>query len=238
MNWMVLGIESSGTNSGIALLRGDELLLEMSRPTNAAHNEALPLLIEAALRESGLSPAGLNGIGITIGPGMFTSLRVGLSLAKGLALVHGIPLAGVGTLPALAATVGPSRPVLAVIDARKSQVYAALYDGGDELVPPCVVSPDELPRVLPAACRPVLAGSGASLCLDRLRDANIAAEDSGVIHPRPGVIARAAAAAIAAGRLAPPDEIEPLYVRRTDAEMVREKQRAGLTAPRVRPELL
>lgn len=218
---VILGIETSGTESGIALLRDDELLLETSRATGAAHNEALPLLLEAAFRDTGVGPAGLDGIGVTIGPGMFTSLRVGLSVAKSIALVRGIPVVGVGTLPALAATVGPGRPVLAVIDARKSQVYAALFDGGRELLAPCVVTPAELPALLPAGLHAVIAGSAMDLCVGPLRESGIGVEPSGVSYPLPSVIARTAAMSIAAGHAGPPDDIEPLYIRRTDAELNR-----------------
>jgi tRNA threonylcarbamoyladenosine biosynthesis protein TsaB len=223
----ILGIETSGTESGVALLRGDELLLAVNRPTGAAHNEALPLLLEAAFRDSGVGPAGLDGIGVTIGPGMFTSLRVGLSVAKSIALVRDIPVVGVGTLPALAATVGPGRPVLAVIDARKAQVYAALYDHGRELLAPCVVMPAELPSLLPAGLRPVVAGSGAGLCVGPLRESGVDVCESGIIQPLPAVIARTAATAIAAGNVGTPDDIEPLYIRRTDAELSRSAGRPG-----------
>jgi tRNA threonylcarbamoyladenosine biosynthesis protein TsaB len=239
-----LGIETSGTQTGLALVR-DSGIITRTRACGTTHNEhVLPMLAEL-LAEAGIGPKDLTAIGVTAGPGMFTSLRVGLSTAKGLALPHSVPVKAVGTLPALAhssphpasctlhlAPCTSSPPVLALIDARKSEVYAALYDGSRELLAPCVLSPSALPAVLHSALSAlhstlVLSGSGVPLCLDALRSAGVAVEDTQVRHPSAAAVARLALALIDAEG---PDDLarlEPLYLRRTDAELNREVHRRG-----------
>jgi tRNA threonylcarbamoyladenosine biosynthesis protein TsaB len=193
------------------------------------HNEVILPLLKELFDEAGLAPADLAAIGVTIGPGMFTSLRVGLSAAKGLAVAHGIPVKGIGTLPGLAASVTPARTVLALVDARKSEVYAALYDGSSEALAPCVVSPSALPDILRSTISdsrfPIaLAGSGTHLCLDALNSAGITAEDSDVRYPSAAAVARLADERIQSEGRDDTSRLEPLYLRRTDAELNRERR--------------
>ena len=230
MQLVVLGIETSGVDTGLALVRDGAIVFTHVEPPGATHSEiALPLL-DRLLRENGISPSDIDAIGVTIGPGMFTSLRVGLAAAKGLALARGTPIKGIGTLSALATGVTTQEPVLAVVDARKGEVYAAVYCKGRELLAAYVTAPAALPATLQSAiCNltraalPV-AGSGTLLCLDLLRTAGIRATDTGVRHPDPAVVARLAALEIGAGRTDNIESLEPLYLRRTDAELNRERQ--------------
>lgn len=230
MHLTVLGIETSGVDTGLALLRDGAIVFTHVEPPGPTHSEiALPLL-DRLLRENSISPSDIDAIGVTIGPGMFTSLRVGLAAAKGLALARRTPIKGIGTLSALAAGTMTREPVLAVVDARKGEVYAAAYQSGRELLAPCVVTPAALPArlqsgvgSLSSAALPV-AGSGTLLCLDLLRAAGIPATDSGTRHPDPAVVARLAAIEINAGRADDLESLEPVYLRRTDAELNRERQ--------------
>jgi tRNA threonylcarbamoyladenosine biosynthesis protein TsaB len=164
-----LGIETSGTSTGLAIIRDGSVVVETTERSECGHNETLIPLIKSALDQAGVSESKLSGIGVTIGPGMFTSLRVGLSVVKGLALARRIPVKGIGTLPALALSVpAGGRPVLAVVDARKGQVYAALYASDQAvLAEPCVVFPGDLVETL-AAKAPhgqvlLVAGTGSGL---------------------------------------------------------------------------
>ncbi|MBM3315614.1 tRNA (adenosine(37)-N6)-threonylcarbamoyltransferase complex dimerization subunit type 1 TsaB, partial [candidate division WOR-3 bacterium] len=135
---LVLGIETSGTDTGVALLAGEQVLAEISCPSVSGHNENLLRLVRQALGAH--TVAGLAVIGVTIGPGMFTALRVGLAVAKGLALAAGAGLKGIGTLDALAAAVGGSGEVLTLVDARRREVYAALFRGGAAVLGPALVA--------------------------------------------------------------------------------------------------
>jgi tRNA threonylcarbamoyladenosine biosynthesis protein TsaB len=166
---------------------------------------------------------------VNIGPGMFTSLRVGVSTAKGLAIAHRIPIVGLSSLWGLASTALPSLDgVLAVIDARKHQVYAALYMGGKTPFPPAVIAPEELALAAGKALRGrtgiVAAGDGTSLCADLFAAAGIRLEPSGIAVPSPGVIAVEAGRRIALDEADDIATLEPLYLRRTDAELTRERK--------------
>jgi tRNA threonylcarbamoyl adenosine modification protein YeaZ len=157
---------------------------------------------------------------------MFTSLRVGLATAAALALPRGIPVKGISTLAALAAsTTDKSAPVLVLIDARRQQVYAALYKEGKELVAPAALAPTGLPALLESLAPDVpllLAGSGTELCRSYLAGRQV--EDSGVRFPAATAVARLAAEAITRTGGDDLDRLAPLYLRRTDAEINRARR--------------
>ncbi len=222
----LLGIETSGRRTGVALVAGSTVLAELEEP-GLNHNEVIIAAIDRCLAAAGQTLAGVAGIGVTIGPGMFTSLRVGLSVARGLALARAIPLKGVNTLAALARSVDAPL-VLSVIDARKQQVYACLYESGRPVTGQQPLAPAGLGALLAPLVRSrtvVLAGSGSDACAVALAAAGIKCEKSELVYPPARVIA-----GVAAGLLADegPDDVArlmPLYLRRTDAELARERNR-------------
>jgi tRNA threonylcarbamoyladenosine biosynthesis protein TsaB len=225
---LFLGIDSSGTRTGIAIALGENTLAEETTD-GSTHNEVMLALLETALRKGDAALADLCGIGVTIGPGMFTSLRVGLATAKALCLTHAIPLKGVNTLTALARTTGEKeQPVLAVVDARKQQVYAAAYRREEPVLEPCVVVPEELPALLRPALTDdaalVICGA-ADLVAGELSRAGIPTAVSETEFPSPAVVARLAGQFIEAGSSDDPAALVPLYLRKTDAELTREKNR-------------
>jgi len=93
--------------------------------------EAVIPMVERVLRAAGLGYGELDRFAVTVGPGSFTGIRVGLAAARGLALATGKPLIGVTALEALAATAQRSIPILAAIAARRGEIYAQLFDGTD-----------------------------------------------------------------------------------------------------------
>jgi len=119
-----------------------------------------------------------------------------------------------------------AQPVLAVIDARKSQVYAALYRDGKPLIAPSVLTPAELAGLFKvrAGQNLALVGDGSNLCLAALREAGIETIATGIMSPSPRIIALAAARALQDGDGDDIEMLEPLYLRRTDAELNREKK--------------
>lgn len=228
---MVLGIETSGTSTGLALAVGGRVVAELVEHSTCGHNEVLLPLLDRLLKDAGVTVRNLTGIGVDIGPGMFTSLRVGTSAAKGLALAHRLPIVGLSSLWSLARTARPTLDrVLPMVDARKHQVYAALYLAGRQAIPPSVMSPEQLlPEVkaaMPELGRLLVAGSGVLACADRLATAGIELEPSGVETASPGVVAVEAEERITEGRVDDLAAIEPLYLRRTDAELTRERKAA------------
>ncbi|HJW70308.1 MAG TPA: tRNA (adenosine(37)-N6)-threonylcarbamoyltransferase complex dimerization subunit type 1 TsaB, partial [Candidatus Binatia bacterium] len=112
------------------MARDQVVLAEDAEPTSRSHVTSLPGLVERVLARAGLTVRDVEGLAVSIGPGSFTGLRIGLGLAKGLAFAGGVPLATVSTLEALAevAEAAPGQRVCAALDARKHEVYAALFD--------------------------------------------------------------------------------------------------------------
>ncbi len=115
-----------------------------------------------------------------------------------------------------------------MIDARKQQVYAALYLDGRPALPPSVMTPEELVArargVLAGRPRLVATGSGAGICTDPFAAAGMGLEAAGIDVPSPGVIAREAGERIASGQADGIASLEPLYLRRTDAELTRDRR--------------
>ena len=226
---LVLGIETSGKTTGLALVDSGRVVAEMVEDSDCGHNEVLMPLLDRLLRGAGVKVGELSGIGVDMGPGMFTALRVGTSTAKGLAIAHRTPIVGLSSLWGLARTVAANLDgVLAVIDARKQQVYTALYLDGKAAIQPSVMNPGELvsevARILSGRTSLVAAGNGTGICADLFAAAGIEIEATGVEVPSPGVIAIEAGERIAKGQVDDIASLEPLYLRRTDAELTREQK--------------
>ncbi len=163
-----------------------------------------------------------------LGPGSFTGLRVGVATARGLAASTGLPLAGVGTLEALAHGIargpGAGRACLAVLDARRGEAFAAAGDpSGGLFWGPWVGSPGQLAdRVAELPERPLAAGSGAVRFRDELEDRGAEVpDDEDPVHRVSAVDVCALAAAGRPGGEA--DGLEPIYLRPPDAERWRER---------------
>ena len=190
------------------------------------HAEHLMAVIEAALRASGIGYRDLSAIAVSIGPGSFTGLRVGVSAARGLALALKIPAIGVTTLEALAAeaaAIFPGRAVLAALDAGREEIHAAVYDKALALTyGPAVTNLVEAAAMAQRADA-VLAGTAASL----IATAAGHALDAGPAAPTADI---ATYARLAAAK-GPGERPKPLYLRSADA-----KPQAGFILPRQDPK--
>ena len=124
----VLALETSTLAGGVALVDGERLVAEYLLDVSVTHSERLMGTVDRVLADARWAPHDLQGIAVSIGPGSFTGLRVGVSAAKGLALALGVPIAAVPTLDAMAAAVPwPALAVCPVLTARRDEVYACLY---------------------------------------------------------------------------------------------------------------
>ena len=128
----VLAIETSTSQASVALLENGTLVIERAhaRPKQSAER-LLPLIAEL-LAETGWPRTSLARIGVSVGPGSFTGLRVGIACAQGLALGLGLPIVGVTSLRAMARAVPEKLPGrrCAVLDARRNEVFCAIHEAG------------------------------------------------------------------------------------------------------------
>ncbi|NPV26110.1 MAG: tRNA (adenosine(37)-N6)-threonylcarbamoyltransferase complex dimerization subunit type 1 TsaB [Firmicutes bacterium] len=130
----ILGIDSSTTVAGVAVVEDDRLVVETFLNTRKNHSQRLMPMLDAMLREADLTLADIDALAVSIGPGSFTGLRIGLATVKGLAQATGKPLIGVPTLDALALNVaGLTGLICPVLDARKNEVYMAVYQSASSL---------------------------------------------------------------------------------------------------------
>jgi tRNA threonylcarbamoyladenosine biosynthesis protein TsaB len=201
-------------------------LLGLSEKGGPQHTTALLAEVERAADAAGGWGA-VERIAVGIGPGSFTGLRVGIATARALCLSRGLPLSGVGTLDALGRGLGEAageRGCLAVLDARRGEVAAALYSAsGDRLWDPTLGPPDELAERSAGLAEAVLCGgSGAVRFRQQLTSRVVEIpDDADPVH-------RVAARHICALATAMPGEDEsgsvaPIYLRPPDAERWRER---------------
>ena len=130
---LVLGFDTSAAFCAAVLLSGDEVLAERYEEMAKGQAERLMVMLEEVLAEAGAGWRDLAALGVGIGPGNFTGVRISVSAARGLALGLGIPAVGVSTLEAMA--LGTERPVLCGIDARRDMFYAQLFNSGGQSAP-------------------------------------------------------------------------------------------------------
>lgn len=219
-----------------------EQLLGLSSDGSPRHSTALLAEVERAVEACGGWNA-VGGLAAGRGPGSFVGIRIGLATARGLAASAGVPAVGVCSLDALgraisqrtAASGAPLPPMaeerrtasLAVLDARRGEVFAALYGaGGERLWEPLVLAPEELAgRVAELPEPPLAAGAGAVRFRNELASRGIEIpEDADPVHR----VAARHICALAAGGAGGP--LEPIYLRPPDAQRWRERhdsQRAG-----------
>jgi tRNA threonylcarbamoyladenosine biosynthesis protein TsaB len=216
---VILGLDTATPATVVAVLpdRGDaiELRHEPAPGERPGHAAQLLPLAERALRAAGATFADVRRIGVGVGPGTFTGLRIGVATARALAQASGAELAAVSTLHALAEAAGDDRSVLAVLDARRGEAFVASYSPGARLTAPLAVPPEELADLADPAHAPWLAvGDGAVRFRDRLELAAEVPVDASPLHRVSALaVCRLARAAPSADRHA----LLPEYVRAPDA---------------------
>jgi tRNA threonylcarbamoyladenosine biosynthesis protein TsaB len=216
---LLLALDTAGPACSVALARPaddvPEILAGAEERIGRGHAERLMPMIEAALAEAGFSFSDIGRIAVTVGPGSFTGVRVGVAAARGLALALDIPAVGIGSLEALAWPLVRSRrkgTAVAVLDARRGEVFAFAQDMQTEAIvmSSAAVRVEALPMRLAELRRPlVVTGAGTPLIANSLSDIEIAATNE---SPD---IADVAALGLRASATTPP---VPLYARGADAK--------------------
>lgn len=211
----ILAIDAS-TEYCSAALWVDGAVSQRVAAAGQGHSEQLLAMIDAVMAEGGAGLSALDGIAYGQGPGSFTGLRVACAVAQGLAFPAGIPVAGIGTLHAMALACAAPR-VVCCLDARMREVYHATYEQADG-----VLIESSAPRVCAPDAAPPLRGTGWTGCgsgftvygdtLRRIYDSQLGAVAPG-IHPRASEMARLAAPVFAEGQGVPAEGAVPLYVR-------------------------
>ena len=218
---MILALDTATPVGSVALCAADGLVVSRYFDVGLQHSQQLFVEIEAALEVAGTVVGELAAVAISIGPGSFTGLRIGLGAAKGLCLAADKPLVAVSTLETLAARLPFARlPVCAVLDARKKEVYAALYDTASgvpvELAAPRAVDPALLAEER-AGQQTLYTGDGAELYRDLWsEDAPLA--PAFCARPDAGTLGWLALSKLAEGATADLAALEPEYLRAPDAK--------------------
>lgn len=216
----VLAIDTAleACSAAVVDTRRGAVVANEAKPMARGHAEALMPLVRRVMDRSGFGFADLDRIVVTVGPGSFTGLRVGIAAARGIALAAGKPALGVTTLAAYAAPLiaeDDTSPVVAAVDARHGHVYLhVLGPGGRTLVPPRLASIRDALRASSTSRAPRLVGNAAAL---------LAAHWSPLDRPPAAVIQRSAPdidwvaqlGAAAPDSSGPP---RPLYLRAPDAQ--------------------
>jgi tRNA threonylcarbamoyladenosine biosynthesis protein TsaB len=225
----ILTIDTSTTTNSVAVTAAGRLLAEYLVNPDRNHSSSLMNGLDLVLRNSGLTVDALDAIGVSQGPGSFTGLRVGIATAKGLALASGKPVVAFSSLAMLAMNLPyADYPVCTMFDAKKNEVYAALYccrELPETLLAECVVLPAEFLSQIRVPT--LFIGSGALRYRDLIVETlgGLAIFAPSVCHqPRASAGALLAADLFTRGELAPSAALVPSYLRASEAEVARMKK--------------
>jgi tRNA threonylcarbamoyladenosine biosynthesis protein TsaB len=225
---LVLGIETSTTQGGVALVGEAGLISEYTLNVEVTHSERVLPAIERMLQDAGVPLSALGGLAVSIGPGSFTGLRIGLSTAKGLAYATGLPVAAVPTLEAMAWVLPQARPpICPVLDARKQEVYAAVFQHGPDGLGRLMEDPALSPEALAAQIRkPTLfLGDGLSAYGDlwrRLLGERLVLPPATHRGPRAACVADLGRQRLLRGEAEAIGSLVPRYLRASEAELRRQ----------------
>lgn len=222
----LLTLDTSTPVCSVALTSGERLVAEQLLNLNTRHSANLLEAVDTLLKAAGMEVADLDGFGVALGPGSFTGVRVAVATVKGLALATGKPVTGFSSLAMLAMNVPLAKhPVCPMFDARKKEVYAALYhcDGRPEsVINDCVTPPA---RFLEGLVGPaIFLGDGALMYRDLIRETlgELAIFAPSTCHcPKASIGALLAKEAFDRGDVIPIDRLVPAYIRPSEAELAR-----------------
>lgn len=207
---VVLGLDSTGKSASVALVKDGKVLAEKFQNSGYTHSETLAPMLSELLCETGISAGQIDLIAVTAGPGSFTGIRIGLATVKGFAFAHDTPCQPISTLACLAYPLsGFEGIVCPALDARRGQIYNALFQGGQRLTEDRAIAAAYLAGLEGPVC---LLGDGAELCLTHIPQA--------VLPPTEYLLQRAVFAALMADikHAVSPDMLRPSYLRLSQAE--------------------
>lgn len=225
----LLTIDTATSACSVAITDGERLVGEYLLAGGPALSSRLFDCIDSLLAECRLCLGDMDGFGVSLGPGAFTGLRVGLGAVKGMALATGKPIAGFSSLAMLALNVPMTeRLVCPLFDARKNEVYAGFYRSGElprAFAPDAVLPPADLPaRITEPA---LFLGDGAVRYRDLIAASlgNLAVFAPASAHtPRASCGATLALAMLQSGQQISAASLLPAYIRASEAELARQRR--------------
>jgi len=229
---LYLGIDTATSRGSLALARSGELVAEIPLLERSEHARELIVRLHRLLEEKGLQPSDLRGVGVSVGPGSFTGVRIGMATAKGLAYALRVAAAGMSTLEALAraarrATDWKAGAIGAALGAGRGEIYWALFMvDGENLSRLCEDRSCHPSSVIEALPDGLLLTGDAAGALGRLVEER-GAPSPEILDPPPllaGSIALRAAAILPGGPGYSPGTLGPNYVRPAGAEVPRRRR--------------
>ena len=220
----ILSIESSSQACSAAVSMDGKLVWNKENTEPFSHSARLGVYITEAIRFIQAARYRLDAVAVSEGPGSYTGLRIGISLAKGICFGRDIPLIALPTLKIMAARFAPSSSYLCpMIDARRTEVYSALYDGNlNEIEPVHAMIPDEnLFRDRPDQKEIIIFGSGADQCKAIIRASNVVFAPG--IYPAASNMADEAEKAFLKKTFADVAYFEPFYLKEFQATKPKNK---------------
>jgi len=221
----VLGVDTSTMTAGIGIVEEDEILVGVKFSVKITYSEILLSCIDQALKNVSLKIDDIDGLAISIGPGSFTGLRIGLSTLKGLSFATGKPLVSILSLDALAyLSLYCQYPVVTMLDAKKNQVYAAIYETNDgELKRQSdylVIDVEDLVKRI--SQKTLFVGPGAKLYQKRLIEllgdkAYFSLAEQSL--PSGATVALLGSRKLILGQFEDIVNLEPFYLRKSEAEL-------------------
>lgn len=223
----LLILDSSSKAASAAVCEDGHLLGESYTNAGKTHSATLLPMAEALLHNCSVPLGELDTLAVTVGPGSFTGLRIGMAAIKGMALARDLPCIPLSTLEGLACNLlGFDGLICPVLDARVSQVYTALFRCKNgtltRLAEDCAISIQELKQLLDTYPdeRKILVGDGANLCYNSFnsRPENLSVAPEHLLYQHAGAMASLAWQKARAGENVSADEIVPTYLRLPQAE--------------------
>lgn len=222
----ILGIDTSTRCGSVGLIDGDEVISEFHLNLPITHSERLLEAIDHLLKESRCPMKNLDGWAISLGPGSFTGLRIGVSTIKGLAYATQKPVAGISSLDVLASQISPTPYLICpILDARKGEVYTAFYRYHEASFLQResdyqAMKPEDLAKQIKE--KTIFVGDGMRTYGDFLKNSlpSLALFPNFILHPPFGVaVARLGGELIRKGESIQVEALTPIYVRLSEAEI-------------------
>ena len=222
---LILAVDTCSPSGSVALVSGTKLLGEFNLDSKMTHSERLLPAVKFLFRAVGSSLEEIDGYAVAVGPGSFTGIRIGMSTIKAFAFAHNKPVAPVSNLEALALKLRlpQSRLLCPILDARRGEVYAALFEAKAgklaEVVPQSVYKPDGFFSLLPSHRVISFIGSGVDIFKDRIfeyfKDKARFPQRSHFIGHEVGILGYKV---LNRNKGMDFREVEPLYFRKSQAE--------------------